>query len=114
MLGVHLFFVKWLGCEIVEAGIPIRPPLATLSNAIMAGKAHPNIWLSFRCKGRDGTPILASDIDATSITQGEGYDYLAQFYCVDNLAIRIRFSSVRLPDDWHPKDRNRLVIGGLP
>jgi hypothetical protein len=114
MLRVHLFFVKWLGCAIVEAGILIRPPLATLSNAIMTGKAHPNIWLSFKCKGRDGPPILASDIDAASVTPGEGFDYLVQFYCVDNLAVRVRFSSVRLPDDWHPKDPNRFVMGDFP
>jgi hypothetical protein len=110
MLGVHLFFVKWLGCQIVEAGIPIRPPLATLSDAIMAGRAHPKIWLSFRCRGRDEPPILASDVHAASLTPGQGYDYLARFYCVDNLAVLVRFSSVRLPDDWHPQDGNRLVV----
>jgi len=113
-LGVHLFFVKWLGCQIVEAGITIRPPLATLSSAIMTGKVHPNIWLSFRCRGRDEPPILASDVHAASLRPGQGYDYLAQFYCVDNFAVRVRFSDVRLPDDWHPQEGNRLVMRDFP
>lgn len=114
MLGVHLFFVKWLGCQIVEACIPIRPPLTTLSKAIMAGRAHPNIWLSFMRRGRGEPPILASDVHSALIAPGKGYDYLAQFYCVDNLAVRVRFCSLRLPDDWHSRDGNRLGIGDLP
>lgn len=114
MLGVQLFFVKWLGCQIVEAGIPTRPPLATFADAIMRGKAHQNIWLSFRCRGRNEPPILASDVHAASLTPEQGYDDLAQFYCVDNLAVRVRFSEVRLPDDWHPRDGNRLVAHDSP
>ena len=47
MLNVHLFFVKWLGCEIVESSIPIEPAIKTFSQAIMAGRPHPNVWLAF-------------------------------------------------------------------
>jgi hypothetical protein len=53
MRNVHLFFVKWLGCEIVESRIPIQPPIETLSEAIMDGKPHPNIWLAFGVAQRD-------------------------------------------------------------
>jgi hypothetical protein len=110
---VHLFFVKWLGCQIVETGIPIRPPISTFSTAIMAGRAHENIWLSFGCMGSGGW-VGASLVDAAFVTPGEEFDYLARFYIVDKLAVRVRFSSVRLPDDWHPRDGNRLVIRDFP
>lgn len=113
MLGVHLFFVKWLGSQIVETGITVRPPIATFSTAIMRERAHPNIWLSFGCMGSGGS-VMASDLDAASFTPGQGFDYLARFYTVDRLAVRVRFSSVRLPDDWHPKDGNRLAIRDFP
>ena len=112
MLGVHLFFVKWLGCQIVEAGIAIRPPIETFSQAIMTGRAHPNLWLSFGCteQAKGIIMVSGSEVDADSLTAGAGFDYLARFYNVDRLAVRVRFSSVRLPNDWHPQDRNRFVI----
>ena len=109
MLGVHLFFVKWLGCQIVETGIPIRPPVVTFAKAIMTGRAHPNLWLSFGCMGPGGS-VGASNIDAASFTPDDGFDYLGRFYHVGRIAVRLRFSSIPLPDDWHPKDGNRLVI----
>jgi hypothetical protein len=109
MLGVHLFFAKWLGCQIVETKIPIRPPVATLAEAIMMTEAHTNLWLAFGCMGPGGS-VSASNIDAVSFTPGQGFDYLARFYHVDRVAVRLRFSSIRLPDDWHPQDGNRIVI----
>jgi hypothetical protein len=37
-------------------------------------------------------------------------DYLARFYIADDIAARVRFSGVRLTDDWHPQNGNRLLI----
>jgi hypothetical protein len=108
MLGVHLFFVKWLGCQIVETSIPIKPGIDTFAATIMAGKSHKNIWLSFGC-ARGGW-VGASKVGAAALTGGDSFDYLARFYCVDKLAVRVRFSTIKLPDDWHPDLSNRLVI----
>jgi hypothetical protein len=65
MLNVHLFFVKWLGCQIVESNIPISPPIDTFSKAIMTDKPHQNIWLAFGMSGRDGW-VGSSDIGAAT------------------------------------------------
>lgn len=113
MLNVHLFFVKWLGCQIVESNIPISPPIDTFSNAIMNHKPHQNIWLSFGMSNRDGW-VGASDIGAATFAGGSGtYDYLCRIYNVGKLEVRVRFSSIKLKDDWHPRDRNRLLIADL-
>jgi hypothetical protein len=109
MLNAHLFFVKWLGCQIVESSIPISPGVDTFAHAIMEGKAHPNIWIAF---GRtDGGWVGASDLDVASFGSGDkSNDYVCRFYCVDSLAVRVRFSSVKLKEDWHPKVPNRFTI----
>jgi hypothetical protein len=108
MIEMHLFFVKWLGCQIAKTSIPITPGIGTLGAAIMAGKPHKNIWLSFGLAG--GGSVAASDLDAASFTGAGAFDYLARFYIVDDIAVRVRFSSVKLPDDWHPQNGNRLLI----
>ena len=108
MLNVHLFFVKWLGCQIVETGIPITPAIGTFGAAIIAGKPHKNIWLSFGLAG--GGSVAASDLNGASFTGTGAFDYLARFYIVDDIAVRVRLSGVKLPNDWHPQHGNRILI----
>lgn len=108
MLDVHLFFVKWLGCQIVETHIPITPDICSFRAALLASKPHKNIWLSFGLAG--GGSVAASDLDAASFTSSDAFDYLARFYIVDDIAVRVRFSGLKLPDDWHPQNGNRLLI----
>lgn len=113
LLNVHLFFVKWLGCQIVESNIPISPSIDTFSNAIMNHKSHPNIWLSFGMSNRDGW-VGSSDIGAANFAGAPGtYDYLCRIYNVGKLEVRVRFSNIRLKGDWHPQDRNRFFIADL-
>jgi hypothetical protein len=112
MRDMHLFFLKWLGCQIVETSIPIVPGIDTFGAAIMAGKPHKNIWLSFGLAG--GGSVAASDLDAANFTGTGAFDYLARFYIVDDIAVRVRFSSVKLPDDWHPQNGNRFLIADYP
>jgi len=113
MLNVHLFFVKWLGCEIVESNIPIVPPIETLSQAIMNGKPHPNLWLAFGVEQRGEDWVGASHVDVASFNSGTGYDYLCRFYEVGALSVRVRLSSLQLKDDWHPAFTDRFVIANL-
>ena len=113
MLNVHLFFVKWLGCQIVESNIPITPPIASFSKAIMNHEPHQNIWLSFGMSHRAGW-VGASDVGSATFASTAGtYDYLCRIYNVDKLEVRVRFSGVKLKDDWHPRDRKRFTITDL-
>jgi hypothetical protein len=113
MLNVHLFFVKWLGCQIVESGISIEPPIGTFSRAIMGGKSHLNIWLAFGVAPRSDDWVGASNLDCASFSSGAKYDYLCRFYEVGALSVRVRFSSAKLKDDWHPNLCNRFVVTDL-
>jgi hypothetical protein len=113
MWNVHLFFVKWLGCEIVESRIPIQPPIETLSEAIMDGKPHPNIWLAFGVAQRDADWVGASFVDAASFNGGANHDYLCRIYEVGTLSVRVRLSGIKLKDDWHPFLSNRFLITDL-
>jgi hypothetical protein len=110
MRNVHLFFVKWLGCEIVESRIPIQPSIETLSEAIMDGKPHPNIWLAFGVAVRDADWVAASVVDAHSFSGGANHDYLCRIYEVGTLSVRVRLSGIKLKDDWHPSLSNRFLI----
>ena len=113
MRNVHLFFVKWLGCEIVESCIPSQPPIETLSEAIMDGKPHPNIWLAFGVAQRNADWVGASVVDAASFNGGVKHDYLCRIYGVGTLSVRVRLSGIKLRDDWHPSLGNRFVITDL-
>jgi hypothetical protein len=113
MRNVHLYFVKWLGCEIVESCIPIQPPIETLSQAIMGGKPHPNIWLAFGVAQRDADWVGVSVIDAASFNGGAKHDYLCRIYEVGMLSVRVRLSGIKLKDDWHPSLSNRFLITDL-
>jgi hypothetical protein len=113
MRNVHLFFVKWLGCEIVESRIPIQPPIETLSEAIMDGIPHPNIWLAFGVAQRDADWVGASVVDAASFDGGANHDYLCRIYEVGTLSVRVRLSGIKLKDDWHPSLSNRFLITDL-
>ena len=110
-LNVHLYFTKWLGCQIVEQSIPISPGIDTLAHAIRAQRAHAGIWLSFFKSGRDDT-VGATKTGAARFQCEEGkLDYLCRVYTVGTVDVRVRFSTVKLKDDWHPRDGNQIVIG---
>ncbi|HZE55042.1 MAG TPA: hypothetical protein VE111_17465, partial [Bradyrhizobium sp.] len=113
MLNVHLFFVKWLGCQIVESNLPTSPGVDTLSNAIMSQKPHPNIWLAFGASnGREW--VGASYVHAHSFLSGKDkYDYVVRMYHVGTLDVRVKFSDVKLKDDWHPSGGNQFVVADL-
>lgn len=113
MRHVHLFFVKWLGCQIVEKSIPIEPTIATLAQAIMKGKSHPNIWLAFGVMPRGKDWVGASAVDVHSFNSGSRYDYVCRFYDVGTLSVRVRLSRDKLKDDWHPAFTNRFVVADL-
>lgn len=113
LLNMHLFFVKWLGCQIVESSIPISQGIDVFAAAIMKQKMHPNVWLAFGVS-KNIASVGSSNIDAATLQSAQGsYDYLCRFYHVGNLDVRVRFSDIRLKDDWRPGNSSRFVIGNL-
>ena len=108
MRDVHLYFVKMLGCEIVEAKIQTSPGISTLATALMTRKSHLSIWLSFGIAKPN--LIAKSDLDAAQFGRVDGFDYLASIYFLDGIAIRVRLCSRGLPGEWHPTTGKRFVI----
>jgi hypothetical protein len=109
MLNVHLWFVKWLGCQVAESKICIDPGIDSLADAIINGKAHSNIWLAYGCA--HGGWVGASNLDTARLNaRSSGYDYHCRFYTVGHLAVRVRLSHIKLKDDWHPQYNNRFTL----
>lgn len=113
MLNMHLFFVKWIGCQIFESSIPIEPPIETLSQAIMDGKSHPNIWLAFGVEHRFADWLSVSTLDCRWSSSGANCEHLCRIYVVGALRVRVRFSSAKQNDDWHPHLGDVFVIADL-
>ena len=113
LLNVHLFFVKWLGYQIVESGCLTDPPIETFSDALMNQQPYANLWLAFGTADRDDDWVGASDLDAHSLNGGARNDYLCRFYEVGTLEVRVRFSSIKLKDDWLPSLGNSFVVADL-
>jgi hypothetical protein len=113
MRSMHLFFVKWLGCEIFESNIPTEPGIETFSQAIMNGRSHPHLWLAFGVWHRGEDWVGATAVHAHSSHGGERHDYLCRFYDVGALSVRVRLSKSKFNDDWHPSLTNRFVIADL-
>jgi hypothetical protein len=67
MLNAHLFFVKWFGCQIIEANLPIDPPIDTFSQALMNRTPHPNIWLAFDIVARSDDWVGASNLGTAAL-----------------------------------------------
>jgi 5-methylcytosine-specific restriction endonuclease McrA len=108
MLNVHLYFVKLFGCHIVEGNIPIDT--AKFGTAIIAEKAHPNVYLKF---GVSPMPITGmSDIWTTPAD----CTFATWFYKVGEIAVNVMFAADGekrngLINAWHPKlGTNKLMI----
>jgi len=66
MLRMHLYFVKKLGCLVMEArsrGMVMPLDLAAASKAILTGTAHPHLYLRFGRRLKDKPPIARSKAD---------------------------------------------------
>jgi hypothetical protein len=114
MRNVHLFFVKLFGCHIKEGNIAID--LSKFSSAILAGKAHSNVYLKF---GRGptmqhGKAVSMSDV--STINANERCIFATWFYYVDWLAVMVMFAAdgqkrEGLKGAWHPRfGTNKLIL----
>jgi hypothetical protein len=111
MRRVHLFFLKTLGCVIVEGGDQAPIDIVPFSKAIMKGGTHPEVYLQFCCG--DGT--VGRHFDCIRLETGHVFAVLA--YRIKLLTVTILYAQSgggwESPDrTWHPRfGTNRLVIG---
>ena len=113
MLEVHLYFVKYFGCCIVDSTIPID--IVPFREAIIHKKPHPNLYLTFGLSKTDTQPTSAgrSNLDTNS-TNGECV--LAQLrYAVGAVSVMVTYSA---PDHkprngwhlWHPTESDGFIF----
>ena len=107
MLGIHLYFLKLLGCYAIEYKIPL--PLAHFGLCIQNGIAHPSLRLIFVHIAPQTTRyniqvghINANNVDGKTVSA-------SWFYIVENIGVAISYVEAdhrRLTRDrgWHPCD----------
>lgn len=112
MRNIHLFFLKKFGCDIEASNIKAIN-IDGFSNAILNGRVHPNVFLSF-----GPTPNIPKQMAMrTNMQLVNGSDGLCAFaiwaYIVDNLTVHVMYA---LPTEknrtgminaWHPSGNNR-------
>lgn len=107
MRHVHLYFVKLMGCKIVEGRIPIG--LGPFSQAIMNDRLHLNLYLSFGPKpGTD--KVIAGGTDVETFTMKDAGICAVAFWIhqVGDFWINVIYAADgHLPpfahDAWHPR-----------
>ena len=105
MLNVHLYFLKLFGCQIIEGKIPIE--LEPFANAILAGKAHANVYLAFGPTPHGGPEKMAGGSDVHVAMLNDKCAFATWFYEVGNLSANIIYAipgerRQGLVDAWHP------------
>jgi hypothetical protein len=112
--GVHLFFVKTLGCLIVEAGEQAPIDIAPFSKAIMKEKMHQEVYLQFCCG--DGT--VGRRFDCRTLDVGGRIFVLAVLtYRIKHVIVNIIYAQDgggwEVEDKtWHPRfGTKRFEIG---
>lgn len=113
MLGVHLYFVKLLGCQAVEHKIPL--PLNHFAMCIQAGLPNQNLRLIFISvsAGASRNKIEVGAVDALNV--GGKTVSAAWFYRVEGLGVAVSYCEpghVRLTRDrgWNPNDVSSRIV----
>ena len=87
MINVHLYFLKLFGCMLVEAGDKPLIDIAPLSDAIMNGMPHREVYLQLgRCDGEIGRSNLHC------ILTEHGHVMAFLLYQLDKIAISVMFA----------------------
>jgi len=104
MRNVHLFFLKLFGCMLCEAeanGKKLPIDIAPFSNAIVLGRAHPEVYLQFgKCDGTIGRTNLHC------WTTEQGAVLAGWLYELDTIAVSVLFAQTgrweHPSHTWHP------------
>jgi hypothetical protein len=112
--GVHLFFVKTLGCLIVEAGDQAPIDITPFSNAIMNGRTHPEVYIQFCC----GDESVGRRFDCRTLDiGGHVFAFAVLTYRIRHVTINIIYAQdgldwESLDQVWHPRfSTKRFLIG---
>jgi hypothetical protein len=112
MLRTHLYFVKKLGCLVMEArnrGMDMPLDLAAASKAILTGTTHPHLYLKFGRRLKDMPPIFRTKVDGiqdntTSRMVGiEWCQYYGPFAVQVIYAERVLRQLPVMRGVWHPR-----------
>lgn len=113
MLGVHLYFLKLLGCQAVEHRIPL--PINHFAICLQAGLPNQNLRLIFVNVPADSSRyrIQVGAIDALNV-QGKTVS-ASWFYRVENLSVVVSYCEPghpRLTRDrgWNPTDVGSRIM----
>jgi hypothetical protein len=103
MLNLHLYWLKILGCAVMEGGIAID--IEPIANCILNERAHPNVHLAFGWMHLPVWMAGASDVKVAMLDQKCAY--LTRFHNVGNLAINLIYAikgekRQGLTRAWHP------------
>ena len=118
MLGVHLYFVKLFGCDIIEAGVPIE--IAPFAQSILKGKPHPDIYLEFGYMHCSRSMPLAGRTDLHGEKRVDGKCICAAWmYYLDQAAVVVMFAALGehregMRTSWHPRyGTNKLRLANF-
>ena len=113
MRRLHLYYVKKLGCVVVEAKNAGKPPIALdlnpAANAIKAGRAYPDLYLRFGCRRFAWPPIARAKIDGIdhSVTSECIWLDWCDYYGPYAIHVIYAASAARhhppLDGAWHPR-----------
>lgn len=111
MLAVHHYFLKLFGCYAVEHAAPL--PLNAFAVAILAGRPHPNVFLTFVAinsnAGRKELQVgPVQGIEVRGVLTAATW-----FYVIGTVGVLVAYSEGGRPGrgfSWHPEDQ----VNSLP
>ena len=112
-IRVQLYFVKVLGCKLLEDGI--RVDLEPFSKALMAGTAHPEVTLLVTSSRVPAGQLLSYQSDVSVLRDGDEIYSAVWMDLVHPVGIKICYlkagAPVREPPGfpWHPTRQKKIV-----
>jgi len=112
-IRVQLYFVKVLGCKLLEHGI--RVDLGSFSEALMAGTAHPEVTLLVVSSLVPAGKLLSHESDVSVLRDGDEVSSAIWMNLVHPVGIKICYlkagAPVREPPGfpWHPTRQKKIV-----
>ena len=117
LLDMHLYFVKSLGCYLVDGGVPFER--ATFRTALLTGRPHPGVYLKF---GRGALlagqqQVGLTDAEWISERAGDGSAAAAAFRTtVGPIAVlvfyqqndKVKFVSAK--GAWHTRQKTSKIV----
>jgi hypothetical protein len=110
---VQLYFVKVLGCKLLEEGI--RVELGPFSTALMAGTAHPEVTLLVTSSLVPAGRMLSHESDISVLRNGDEVYSAVWMNLIHPVGIKICYlkagAPVREPPGfpWHPTRQKKIV-----